>query len=832
MIAAGLIDALHYASSADVPRVLEALSATDSGTDLAAAVAGATLPISVPVSDFVLTRAAAGGGHAIAPALALARRALADETVADPDAVLRALIRLADPDLDELLVRDDRAHRSRAWILRALVRDRRDDRGRPIIAPGVERFLRRQVHRIDRRLSGYQNPHPARIEQLLLDAALWADDPDLAAYALPLGIRLRSLSGTARALQTLHEYGRLPGLWSGGLRAAVAEAADDKPNYWYSQWQELLKFGDADPSSQPRLVMRFFQPAGVLPLPDDADRWTVPGTGSQHYALEWDSVLAFAAVVGGGEPDTQAAQATSRGLDEAMAREDMAPDVRTELEMSYPRTVYWTARPDVSALICAAVGERDLNPVAHHFGLRELLRRGLLHGSLTAADAVAYAAPAAAMLALAVPVPPGLKQYHTAKGANSFAPHNVRIPDEAEERYRSDLRAAVTAEIGPDPDRWLKVLTRAAAWDESLSELVRAVGEGEGLPHRRAHRWPRGVDPAAVLLELAPPEVLDRALAAAVQAAEADGKASAKADRRADRRADNDRSADSKSDPETRALLGVLTRILDRGPVPRRLLDHALGPDGTTAMRLACARNPASSGATLWRLADREPAEPAVLAAVYLHPLASRELRIAAIVRSEEAGGLYPRLIRRLVTRYAEPALLLPALESRSPEVLHTVLRRGGRNIETDRRVAAYARLAASAGPEPVWALELERAGSLEAMHEAVRASMAAHSDAPLREAAAGFESPRPERVTEAWDAAFHVPRSDVADRVRVHLDGHPERWLRMLETGVSLHALLAELEDPGTRHLSQTVRPAGLRVQDLNRTPAVTVKGQEDDDA
>jgi hypothetical protein len=123
------------------------------------------------------------------------------------------------------------------------------------------------------------------------------------------------------------------------------------------------------------------------------------------------------------------------------------------------------------------------------------------------------------------------------------------------------------------------------------------------------------------------------------------------------------------------------------------------------------------------------------------------------------------------------------------------VLRHGSRGIETDRRVAAYARLASAAGPEPVWALELERAGSLERMHEAVRASMTEHSAAPLVAAAADYQSPYPARVAEAWDAAFHPTRPDLADRVREHLDGRPERWLRLLRSGTTLYGLLAELE-------------------------------------
>ncbi|GAA1960849.1 hypothetical protein [Catenulispora subtropica] len=782
VIVAGLIDALHYAGWDDVPTVLGALG----DAELAAGVASAALPIGVAVSDFVLARAADGGGTGAvedkgsAALLALTRRALADETVADPDAVLRALIRLADPAVDELLFRDDLAPRPRDWVLRAVLRDRRGADGRPMIAPGVDRFVRRQVHRIERRLAGYDHPHPARIERLLLDAALFADDPDLAAFALPLGIRLRSLTGVARALQTLRDHRRLDDVWTGGLRAMVAEAASDDSQYRYSQWQAVLLLGDEGTSANLRYLLQRSQSNALPPPADDADRWTAPNVASQHYDLDWDSVLSFAKVLGDGDEGTQAAQMTSRGLDEASAREDIPESARVLLEEHYPRAVYWTARPGVAAVICAAVDTRELNPPARHFGLRELLRRGLLHGSLSARDVMEYAAPASAVLALATPVPPGLTEYYTAKGDNSFAPHNSRIPSEAEERYQADLRAAAAEAIGPDPARWLKVLTRVGAWEDSLTELVRAVDDGVGLPARRADRWPRGVDPAAVLLEIAPEGVVDRLLAAAaVAGGPADG---------AERPA-------ASPDRETRALLGVLTRILDRGPVPRRLLDHALGPHGTPAMRLAAARNPAATGGTLWRLADREPAEPQVLAAVYLHPLASRELRVAAVVRSEAAGGLYPGLIRRLVTRDAEPGLLLPALESRSPEVLHTVLRRGGRVIETDRRIAAYARLAEAAGPEPVWALELERAGSLERMHDAVRASMAAHDDAPLQAAAAGVETRHPERVTRAWDAAFHPTRPDTAERVRALLDGHPGRWLRMLETGASLYGLLDELE-------------------------------------
>ena len=759
IVVAGLIDALHFARRQDVPAVLRQLA----DAEIADGIAEASFPLCVAVSDFVLEQTPS------APAVALTRRALADQTVADPDAVLRALIRRADPAVDEVLVRT-KAKRPRAWILAALVRDRRGTDGQPVITPGVEKFLRQQVSRAERRHAGRHTPMPARVEIDLTVASCSADHPGLVADALPLAVQLEQVGAVVRGLRTLRDHGLLSAPWEDGLRETVTGLAAGAASYpaW---WEAVLAFGntgdDAELYKTPRPL-----PLALLPGKDEADSWTAPNTGSQHYAVAWDHVLAYASVVGEGEEGTQGGQGTSRGLDEAAAREDVPRDVRDTFEDYYPRAVFWTARPDVATLRRAHENAEFLNPAARHFATRELLRRGLLHGSLTAPEAVAHGEPAAEVLALALPTPPGLTRYYTAKGKNSFAPHFVRIPAEAEERYQADLRGAVAEALGTDPARWLKVLTRVAAWEGSLGRLLDAVEAGEPLPTRRAPRWPRGVDPAAVLLEVAPAEVIPALMEAAGFGETAPS-----------------------SDPEIRALTGVLTRMLDRGPESHWLLDFALGPKGTSAMRLAAARNPAATVGTLWRLADREPAEPSVLAAVYLHPLASLELRIAVVVRSEAAGGLYPGLVRRLVSRRVEPALLLPALESRDPELLQAILRRSNRSLQTDRRIVAYAHLAEAAGPEPVWALELDRAGSLERMHEAVRASMNQHSEEPLRAAAAEVARPEPERVTALWDAGFQPTRPDTADRVRAHLDGRPDRWLRLTKPGTTLPGLLTEFE-------------------------------------
>ncbi|MEY9909272.1 hypothetical protein ABIA35_005507 [Catenulispora sp. MAP12-49] len=785
---AGLIDAVHFAGRDEASALLRGLG----DEELAAGIADASLPLSVAVSDAVL------GRRASAPAVALARRAVNDETAADPDAVLRALIRLADPAVDEALVRTV-GKRPRAWILAALVRDRRDADGNAVIAPGVKRFLRNQVARAERRHAGRHTPMPARVETDLTVAACSADDPGLAATALPLAARLGQMAAVARGLRTLRDHGLLSSLWEDGLREIITAAMASGSSYYVPGWEAVLAFGDTGDDAELAKASRRLRIA-LLPRIDEAESWTAPNIGSQLYAVPWDEVLAYADVVGEGDEDTQAGQGTARGLDEAAAREDVPADVRPTFEERYPRAVFWTARPDTGTLRRASEAARSLNPATRHFATRELLRRGLLHGSLSAPEVVAHAEPAADVLALALPTPPGLTEYYTAKGKNSFAPHFVRIPPEAEERYQADLRAAIAETIGPDPARWLKVLTRVAAWEGSLGGpggLLEAVDAGAPLPERRGTRWPRGVDAAAVVLEVAPAEVIAKVVAAALAVAEEQSPAGAVEGQLPAGAAEEQSPAGAAeaSDPETRALIGVLTRVLDRGPEPRWLLDLALGPHGTSAMRLAAARNPAATVGTLWRLADREPAEPGVLAAVYLHPLASLELRIAAVVRSEAVGGVYPGLVRRLVTRYAEPALLQPVLESRDPELLHTVLRRSNRSLQTDRRIVAYARLAEAAGPEPVWALELERAGSLERMHEAVRASMNAHSDEPLRAMAEGIARPEPERVSAEWDAGFQPSRPDTAERVRRHLDGRPERWARLAEPGVTLYGLLAEFE-------------------------------------
>jgi hypothetical protein len=296
------------------------------------------------------------------------------------------------------------------------------------------------------------------------------------------------------------------------------------------------------------------------------------------------------------------------------------------------------------------------------------------------------------------------------------------------------------------------------------------------LPPRRAGRWPRGVDAAAVLLTLAPPKAADLFL------------------------------AEAEASP---AVRGAVTRILDRGPIPLALLEYALGPQGTPEMRRALARNPESSFGLLVRLVEGFPAETEMLAVAYValgrwRPGAGGarsdvvdDLRARIILHSEANGGLHARLARLLRggqrSGQTELAELRPALASQNPVTLHTVLSRINGRVDPGTRSRAYASLAALAGPEPVWALELQRVGALERAAASVRASMAAGDIGPLVEAAdlEGVPSYLRVAIGEMWPAeldgldeldggageAESSAAEGTAELVRAELDGRPDRW-------------------------------------------------------
>lgn len=492
---------------------------------------------------------------------------------------------------------------------------------------------------------------------------------------------------------------------------------------------------------------------GRLPQAHQSYQWSRPGVCAAGQTLPWDAVMARAAHVGDG---------ACPGLEEAAAREDLTPAMREELEAEWSRAAFFVPRPDAPAIAHAQrEAERSLAPAVRHFAVRELVVRGLSHHTLTAADVLATVTPAAEALALAAPVTPMLEQYHR---KHRLARHPV--PDATVERSVSDVRHAVAdllaESLGEAAVLWRTLLLQVGAWPGPFAELVALVAEGGELPapSGRAPRWPRGVDAAAVLLTLAPPKAADGFLAEAA------------------------------SSP---AVAGVVTRVLDRGPIPLALVEYALGPEGSPAMRRALARNRESGFGLLARLVEEFPAETEMLAVVYLALSrwtvdagpsrlgAVDDLRARIVLHSEEHGGLHERLLRRFRHFRADLDELRPALASQNPATLHSVLTRVNGRIDPGHRIRAYASLAALTGPEPVWALELKRVGTLEKASSAVRASMAAGGIEPLLEAAdlTGVPSYAEKPLGELWPGEPQVTAAgpDTAGLVRAELDGRPERW-------------------------------------------------------
>lgn len=261
---------------------------------------------------------------------------------------------------------------------------------------------------------------------------------------------------------------------------------------------------------------------------------------------------------------------------------------------------------------------------------------------------------------------------------------------------------------------WATLWKRALDWTGTLPALVSTcVRLSAPAPHRErlsvepASLYPlpvpdhpmHGVDPLVALVSLAPGEAIAGLLAAV---------------------------------PDDRGAADFVTWLLGGGPLIAALSEFALGPQGTPEMRRSVARNAAAGEALLWALAAFEPAEPMILAQIYRHPAATEDLQVAVVVRSHAAGGLHPELAGHLLHTGPGYERLLPALESGDAMRIHNVLHGVLTTVDPGHRAIAYAALAVLGVVEGVWALELERVGTLEQAGASVRASMAGGGVEPL----------------------------------------------------------------------------------------------------
>ncbi|MBS2535403.1 hypothetical protein KGQ20_21805 [Catenulispora sp. NF23] len=595
----------------------EALARAASMTDqdLARSLGHCRLNIAMAVSDHIPTRP-----DARASAFGLAKAALKGRTVADPDDVIRDLLRMPNRMADAVLF----FHRERSDGTQparyAVLADRRGPDGRPIIDDEIRKRLLEQIE---------SRRRPGRIEAELRAAAAVADDPQIA----------QAIAG------------------------------------------------------------RGFKPD----KDDDLD--------FRRFAPDWEALLAKA------ESHSQPEHA--RGL--LARRADLPAAIRAALEAIHPAAHWLVPRPDVEAVRRALAGIEPTTP-AGRFALGVLLRRGLAGGSLDAAEVVATVRPVAALLAFLAPT--------RRLWDDRLALRSLAFPDDARRWLAATMRDEAEAVLAPvlsqDPAAWAWFLHRATTWPGTLPELVAEIARGAagnagpppvGFPRRAPEDAGDAgaaddsgdclgtADPIAVVASLMPRPVFASTLAAHLEG----------------------------WDP---AAVQDVARLLEREPLVPDLAELALGPQGTASMRHRLAHNPGADLAMLWRIAAWDPAEPHALSALYRHPGASYELRTAVVIRSYSAGGLHPSLLKLLESRAPGTEPLTRLLASGDATALHAALQAVLGTVDPGHLLLGYAALAAAAGPEPVWALELERVGSLDRVIPDVRASMATGSAAPLTAAA------------------------------------------------------------------------------------------------
>lgn len=367
----------------------------------------------------------------------------------------------------------------------------------------------------------------------------------------------------------------------------------------------------------------------------------------------------------------------------------VAPEMTKEVHLDPPPSL--RSRPTIVDY------ERDLavlgRPGHDAFGhLRDLMLIGIRAGTINVEDVYRRVRPATVALTLLLD-----------PGAGQAAQGLVR-------RIR---RGA-----GRGAGHWAEAVVAVDAWPGSLRSLLRreAHAESELSVHALVgladHLW-RG---ANILLALAPSGTLARIAAEAAPMA-ATGRVV--------------------GEPQAVRYARALARIAGHAPVTRTVVDHAMDPATSARVRMALAANPLTPNDVLVRLLAFADREPGVAAAICMHDCAPPAVRLAAFRRVRDPQVLLQareplqrdidmvRGIHRIATLGADEA-----------QLMHALIRDADPGLPVQARLFAYAHLARVSGVEAVWTLEMDRTGSLEAMHPAVRASMAAGTAVPLLEAA------------------------------------------------------------------------------------------------
>lgn len=492
-------------------------------------------------------------------------------------------------------------------------------------------------------------------------------------------------------------------------------------------------------------------------------RWDRPGAGSRSWRLDWDEVLHLAAdhdAVAGGRGRFLGRVA---GLDEAAAREDVPEDVRRQLLAGYPQAAWHTGAPDVATLrrIAAAVpalrgrwGSFEQEP-EFRSAVKELLIRGLALGSLTAAEVIEHAVPAAAVLDLAW------------RSADAILPAARGRADLA-----GELGALLDRRLGADVPLWSALLMRSCLWTGTVAELVDSTAV---LGPRQAIPGQDEIDAALldgpslnVLLTFARPPVSRELLAGGPAGLD-------------------------ELEPD----------LLEGCPLPPVLVARALAAGAGHDGRRILAGNPVTPVAVLQRLLE-DTVAPAETRLALLTDAPDPAIGYAALELLERSGVSWAQIMH-FVKNLGEARVYQLAAAAPNAERLHFLLKKFGRYLGPDTSALLYGRLAAEAGPEPVWDAATTVAGAIGEVGPFVRASMASGDSAPLLKGAEiaslrhlpGVTAPDPREQAPA-PHPDDPARWQLETAVRQHLDNRPHRWRimvrRLMAAGPLEYAQLADL--------------------------------------
>ncbi|WP_194897354.1 hypothetical protein [Catenulispora pinisilvae] len=345
------------------------------------------------------------------------------------------------------------------------------------------------------------------------------------------------------------------------------------------------------------------------------------------------------------------------------------------------------------------------------------------------------------------------------------------------------LRARLAAVLGDEPLRWYGVLARIYGWEGSFAELLDLAASWDPAPARPTLRIHHGLRRElflpGVLLAMAPAAVIAGVLAYDEQGC--------------------------------RSLIGTL---FTSAPYHPGYFEYAYGPVGSDFARESLCAGFAKPLSVAYGLLERGVSTEYLARITATHGDLALGLRIYhSLAVSERPWGV-SNLGR---TKPEEIHALLASAETaedllrRLTELRPVFQRERGLS---EQRLPAYLRLARLAGPEPVWSTELDYAGSLEIMHEAVRMSMATGDLAPLVAAADTVKDPGPPSPQPNQGSLTDWP---LEDAVRSHLDGRKRRWRTVLRLAEDDSASLLDIVQRAT---GQSVRPAGPDIEDLKQDP------------